>query len=434
MQVDNLWLEKLIGKGSFGEVHLTKIKGDNKLYATKIYNREKFDNSIELKKYLKSEVTILKKLNHPNIVKLIEAKKTKKHFYLVMEYCNGGDLLSTLEKYKKKYQRPFSEEIVQYLMRKLIPAFNYIHSLDIMHRDIKLENILLNYNTEEDRLNLNIMKSTPKIIDFGLAIHLKNSLAESIIGNPINMSPLLLKKITSNGKIRKLGYDKKEDIWSIGSICYEMLIGHPAFDAEDLDELVDKVEKGNYNIPISLSKEVVSFLNGMLQYEPKERLTCEQLINHVFLIDNIRNFHRIDLNKVRNNITKNNKLEINIKKNKSIWAIFNQEDENKLININSDQFSFFSDGKENSNNIQQNIMIPSTITNNISTQKYYQNNKMVNIYQAPNCSNLNNIYYSNGNNNIFIESNLKPNNIEKNHINDNNFQEKNFEYEYDIFG
>ena len=354
MQVDNLLLERLIGKGSFGEVYLTRIKGDNKLYATKIYNREKIEKSPEMKKYVKSEVTILKKLNHPNIVKIKEAKKTKKHFYIVTEYFNGDDLRKTLEKYKKKYGKPFSEEIVQYLMKQIISAFYYIHNKDIMHRDIKLENILLNYETQEDKNNMNIMKSTPKIIDFGLAIMLKNSLAESVIGNPINMAPLLLKKLTSNGKIRKLGYDKKEDIWSLGSICYEMLIGIPAFDADDLDDLVNRVEKGNYNVPVNLSKEVVSFLNAMLQYEPKNRLSCEQLIKHKFLTENIHNFHKIELNQVLDKIKKN-KLEINIKKNETILNVLNHDNENKnkLININNNFTSFPLKIKENENIIQE---------------------------------------------------------------------------------
>ena len=307
-----------------------------------------------MKKYLKSEVIILRKLNHPNIVKLKEVKKTKKHFYIVTEYYNGDNLLKTLEKYKMIYGKPFSEEIVQHLMKQIISAFNYIHSKEIMHRDIKLENILLNYETQEDKNNMNILKSTPIIIDFGLAIILKNSLTESVIGNPLNMSPLLLKKLTSHGKIRKLGYDKKEDIWSIGSICYEMLIGNPAFDAEDIDDLVIKVENGNYNVPISLSEEVISFLNGMLQYEPKNRLSCEQLIKHKFLTENIHNFHKIELNQVLDKIKKN-KLEINIKKNETILNVLNHDNENKnkLININNNFTSFPLKIKENENIIQE---------------------------------------------------------------------------------
>ena len=399
MQVDNLFLESIIGKGSFGEVYLTRIKGDNKLYATKVYNRDLIENSFELKKYLKSEATILRMLNHPNIIKLKEVKKTKKHFYIVTEYYNGDNLLNTLEKYKEKYGKPFSEEIVQYLMKQIMNAFNYLHNNNIMHRDIKLENILLNYHTEQDKNNLNIMKATPKIIDFGLAIVLKNSLAISIIGNPINMSPLLLKKLTSNGKIQKLGYDKKEDIWSLGSICYEMLIGKPAFDAEDLDDLVSKVEKGNYNIPIYLSREVVSFINGMLQYDPKKRLSCEQLIHHKFLVENINNFHRIDLNLVYNKIEKN-KLDINIKKNKSIWAIFNQEDQNKLMKINPEQLNFISDMKENHNiNHQKTLNQAKILNNEISNEQYI---KTINSYQSKDYQNIYDINYINTNNNHYV--------------------------------
>ena len=212
MQVDNLILEKLLGKGSFGEVHLTRITGDSKLYATKVYDRERIENT-EAFKYLTNEINIMHNLNHPNIVKFIQVKKTKKHYYIVMEYCNGGELEKALEKYQLKYGKPFSEEIVQHLMRQIISAFKYMHANQIMHRDIKLENILVNFESEKDKNDLNMMKATVKIIDFGFACKIgKNALTYTTIGNPMNMSPLILKKLTNRGKIRKLGYNYKADI------------------------------------------------------------------------------------------------------------------------------------------------------------------------------------------------------------------------------
>ena len=330
MQVDNLILEKELGEGAFGKVFLTKIEGDNDIYATKIYDRDIIEKTPDLERYMKSEISILNRLNHPNIVKFRDAKKTKKHFYLVMEYCNGGELGKALEKYQKKFGKPFSEEIVQYLMRQIMSAFNYLHSKSIMHRDIKLENILIKYNNEADKENLNLLKAQVKIIDFGFACILNspNVLKESIVGNPMNMDPLILKKLNSNGRIRRLGYDIKVDIWSLGSICYEMLIGRSAFDSEDMDELVDKIEKGLYNVPTNLSKEVISFINCMLQYDPESRLTCDQLINHQFLTTDVNYLHKIALNKVSKVSNK-----IIPKKNNTIWSIFNEEDENKLIQI-----------------------------------------------------------------------------------------------------
>ena len=138
MQVDNLFLEKSLGKGTFGEVFYTTIQGDNTPYATKKYDREKIEQSPDLFNYLKAEITILKNLDHPNIVKLKEVKKTKKHFYLVMEYCNGGELQSFLDKYQEKNKHAFTEEIVQYLMRQIMSDMYYLHSRNIMHRNIKL--------------------------------------------------------------------------------------------------------------------------------------------------------------------------------------------------------------------------------------------------------------------------------------------------------
>ena len=153
-----------------------------------------------------------------------------------MEYCNGGELQKALEKYQLKYGKAFPEELVQYFMRQIVSAFKHIHNRDIMHRDIKLENILLHYDNEQDKKDLNLTKAKVKIIDFGFACKIsKDSLTFTAIGNPMNMDPVILYKLNSQGKkARKLGYDQKADIWSLGAICYEMLIGRAAFDAEEL--------------------------------------------------------------------------------------------------------------------------------------------------------------------------------------------------------
>ena len=337
MIVDNLVLEKCIGKGSFGEVYLTSKKGSTEKYATKKFERDQIEGT-EAMKYLKNEIIILQHLKHPNIVKYDDVKKTKKHFYIVMEYCNGGELSKALEKYQAKHGSPFSQEIVQHLMRQIISAFNYIHSKKIIHRDIKLDNVLLNFETEQDKEDLNMLKATVKIIDFGFACQIsKSGLQYSTLGSPINMDPIILKKLNSSGKkARQLGYDQKADIWSLGTICYEMLIGKSAFDAEDMEDLVRKVEDGTYTVPTNLSKEVISFLNGMLQYDSHARLNSEQLFKHPFLTRNIKDFHSIDMKKVEKKIDEKG-LNINVKKNKSIWAIFNAEDEEKLNRIGNMQ-------------------------------------------------------------------------------------------------
>ena len=131
MIVDDLTLEKCLGKGAFGEVYLTSKKGDNtKKYATKKFERAEIENG-EAMKYLRNEIVILQFLRHPNIVRYEEVKKTKKHFYIVMEFCNGGELSKALEKYIEINGHPFTEEIVQHFMRQIIDAFKFMHERKI---------------------------------------------------------------------------------------------------------------------------------------------------------------------------------------------------------------------------------------------------------------------------------------------------------------
>ena len=184
MIVDNYILEKRLGGGNFGEVYLTKKKGDtNRKYATKRYEKDKVDNNGMIE-YLKNEIIILQFLKHPNIAKYEEVKKSKKHYYIMMEFCNGGGLSEALENYMEKYNKPFSEEIVQYFMRQIIDAFKYMHERRIIHRDVKLENILLSYENEKDKENFDLMKAQIKIIDFGFACQVtKNGLKYTVLGS-----------------------------------------------------------------------------------------------------------------------------------------------------------------------------------------------------------------------------------------------------------
>ena len=347
MLIDDLNLLKCLGKGAFGEVYLTTKQGSNIKYATKKINKSEIKNP-KSRQYIENEISILKEMDHPNIIKLIDVKDTTKYYYLVMEYCNGGDLAKCLAYYKNKNQKPFSEEVVQYLMRQIVSGICYLHKKNILHRDIKLENILVNFDNEKDAHERNMMKAKIKIIDFGFSRHLqKSELAYSILGNPLNMDPGILKKLDKNEKNKDYGYDQKADIWGLGTICYEMLIGKSTFDSESMKELLNKVERGNYFLPSNLSKEVVSFLNGMIQYEPKKRLNAEQLLNHRFLKRPYSELTKINLKEAQNKIV-GSKIKINSKNNQSIWEIFEQDEDSELDNISSDMIEKDEENNDNS--------------------------------------------------------------------------------------
>ena len=305
-----------------------------------------------------------------------------------MELCTGGSLFDCLDEYQKKYNQPFSEEIVQYLMKQIVSAIKYIHNKNIIHRDLKLENILVNFNSEEDKKNINMLKSKIKLIDFGFARYLSNSdLAFSILGSPLNMEPGILEvynKLKKMEYYNKYGYDEKADIWSLGSICYEMIIGKSPFDSKSLKQLINKVKKGKYYLPTYLSKEVISFINGMLKYDLKKRLSADLLYKHEFLNLPYNKLTRINLGKSRD------ELELDI--NKSIWNIF--ENEQVLIKINR----------------QDNQEIPKIIKT-INMQKIPKP-KIPNVSTEENDNDLNNEYLEAfkimNNDFIYIEPKLIP--------------------------
>ena len=168
MQLEDLTFIQKLGEGSFGQVFLTTKKGTTELFATKKMDRQ-YADSPGVRKYFVNEINILKEVKHKNIVKLEEIRETKDYYFIVMEYCNGGTLASCLKKFKEIYKFPFSERITQYIMRQLVFAINYIHKNNLIHRDLKLDNILVQFDNDFDLKYVQMLKCKIKLIDFGFS-------------------------------------------------------------------------------------------------------------------------------------------------------------------------------------------------------------------------------------------------------------------------
>ena len=335
--IDDYSLIKSIGRGNFGEVFLTQKNGSKELYATKKMERSVCERP-PLWNRLINEIQILKMVNHPNIVKFKDLKKSQNHWYLITEYVNGGSLLSNLKKYMSIYRKPFPEDVVQYLMKQIVNALYYLHMNRIIHRDLKLDNILVSYPSEYDKQSLNLKNCQVKIIDFGFATILNNALTFTALGTPHNMEPEILKQISTGEKNQ--GYNEKVDIWSLGTLCYEMIVGHSPFMGANMKELYKNVKEGNYTLPSSLSEEIVSFIQTMIQQDPNERFDASQLMNHKFLVNPVSTFHPADVHSLKATYLPGGLINMKSKQpqpktvnyayndlnNWNIWGIFNQQD------------------------------------------------------------------------------------------------------------
>ena len=331
-QVSNYYLLEKIGSGASATVYLSVDEKKDELVAIKTIpgeNLKKNNGSINLKR----ELQILHKLKHDNIVKIKDFQATKRNNYVVMEYCNGGNL----DQYKRFYERvtkcTLNEFFIQKIMRQITEGLEYMHSKNIVHRDIKLENILLNFNKypnyvikgnlpqkvryEEVSLNDSF---TIKIADLGYSKELNESMGSTILGTPQNMSPDIIVNYVGT-ETKK--YNTSVDLWSLGTITYQLLTGKYPFIGKDHVEIFNHVMEGKYSLPSSLtaSVEIITFINGLLQYYPEKRLNWEQIKNHPFLTKNIENFNYIELKGLKEK--DKNEIEMNSKDcDNLLWILF----------------------------------------------------------------------------------------------------------------
>ena len=308
IKVDDYILTKKLAKTN-SDFYLATKEGSSSQFIVKVIDKK---NESKYETFYRNEIAILKDVNHPNIIKLLEVKETDEKIYLFKEYCNGGNLEVFIKRYKYIYKKTPSEEIVQYIMSQLINAMYYLYNKKIIHRNIKLGNIFINYENVEDSKKLNILNGTIKIIDFGFATYLqKGELITVKLGTPLYMSPIILNK-------EFIPYDEKTDIWSLGIICYELLTGKHPFNSFGIPELIEKINKGDYNIPITLSLEALSFINSMLKYDEKDRISYDELKDHEFLKKSVKEFRKINVNELKDvKMEGESEIIINNKSNQS---------------------------------------------------------------------------------------------------------------------
>ncbi|KAJ3022597.1 Serine/threonine-protein kinase 33 [Thoreauomyces humboldtii] len=216
-----------LGQGSFGTVRLIQHKATNTTYACKIMRKRRGDPSSY--EQVQREVTIMKRVRHPHIIQLKEVFETPKQFFLIMEYCKGGELVQRV-----KSRRHCSESDVRIIMTRLVEAVAYLHAEGIVHRDIKPENILVSADplglgvaeaisamsdetTTANAAGTGIADALPdlfniKVSDFGLATFTDAcNMMENIVGTPLYMAPEI---------VQNLGYSAQCDLWSIGVMMY----------------------------------------------------------------------------------------------------------------------------------------------------------------------------------------------------------------------
>ena len=253
-----------LGDGSYGTVYSAiNILTGSKIAMKKIEKIK--ENEID-DLQIKNEIDILKKLDHPNIVKIYEFYDTKKNYFIITEYCKHGELYSYI-----KYS--YTETQLAVLFYQVFSGLCYLHDNHILHRDLKLENIMIS-EIEKD-LSSNYDFFWIKIIDFGTAKIFKKSKNErTVVGSSYYIAPEVLKQ----------KYNEKCDTWSVGVILYMLIVGRAPFDGKTDEEIIENIKKGKYNKKhpklVNSSEEVQNLVFSLLETNIKKRLSSKEALNH----------------------------------------------------------------------------------------------------------------------------------------------------------
>lgn len=272
--VNNYILLDVLGAGSYAEVRLAKDRNTEMLYAVKVINRSVKNKLSQASKKnaqsledVKREIAIMKKLNHPHVLRLYEVMDDPNvnKLYLVLEYMKGGDLMQLQRGDSKSYScNPMPDYLVLRVLAQVAQGLKYLHSQNIIHGDIKPQNILL-YKPP-------IETGTVKIADFGISktLHVDEETLQETAGTPAFMCPEICEGIEYNGRLA--------DVWALGATMYMLRFGRPPFIAKKVIQLCFKIINDPLEWPFEMDKEVQDILISMLEKDPDTRASLPQVL------------------------------------------------------------------------------------------------------------------------------------------------------------
>jgi len=243
-QLGDFEIMKTLGTGSFGRVILVKHKtGDDKFYAMKILDKQKVVKLKQVEHTL-NEKKILASIDFPFLVRMDYHFKDNTNLYMVLEFINGGEMFSHLRRIGR-----FSEPHSRFYASQIVLAFEYLHHLDLIYRDLKPENLLIDSH------------GYLKITDFGFAKRVKGR-TWTLCGTPEYLAPeIILSK----------GYNKAVDWWALGVLIYEMAAGYPPFFADQPIQIYEKIVSGKVRFPSHFSSDLKDLLRNLLQVDLTKR-------------------------------------------------------------------------------------------------------------------------------------------------------------------
>lgn len=247
-------LLKTLGEGSYGKVKLAREKTTGELVAIKYIKKLKINDETEINR-IRREIKIMSKLNHPNIINVREVFENKERIILVLDCATEGELYDYINKRGK-----LTEKDARRIFRQIVAAVNYCHQNGVVHRDLKLENIVLDEN------------GNVKIADFGLSnFYSLTNLLSTYCGSPLYASPEIV-----NGHPY---YGPEVDCWSLGVVLYTLVYGAMPFDSSDFNVLRKQISCGDYYEPTEPS-EAAGLIRHLLTVNPKKRAKMPDILNH----------------------------------------------------------------------------------------------------------------------------------------------------------
>ncbi|XP_066483784.1 aurora kinase B [Tiliqua scincoides] len=259
--IDDFEIGRPLGKGKFGNVYLAREKESKFIVALKVLFKSQMEKE-GVEHQLRREIEIQCHLSHPNILRLYNYFHDKTRVYLILEYAPRGELYKELQKYQR-----FDEKRSATYMEELADALLYCHSKKVIHRDIKPENLLMG------------LKGELKIADFGWSVHAPSLRRKTMCGTLDYLPPEMIE-----GK----AHDEKVDLWCIGILCYEFLVGHPPFESASHSETYRRIVSVDLKFPPFVSEGARDLISKLLRHNPADRLSLQNVMEHPWVKANSR--------------------------------------------------------------------------------------------------------------------------------------------------